>query len=181
MKKLPVLLVILNLFYSLISCKTDESQIQNSIFEANGLEFENNGIYPQKYTCDGQSISPAIEWKGEPPGTKSFAITMHHFPPTGEKHVYMVVYNIPPNTKLFPENSTNLGIWGINTVNNKNGYAPPCSQGPGLKSYILTVYALSEIIPSFPAGTKVSMDVLIDTMKGRILNSSIINVNYARP
>lgn len=31
---------------------------------------------------------------------------------------------------------------------NRLGYAPPCSQGPGLKKYLVTIYALKKSIQS---------------------------------
>ncbi len=152
-----------------------------SNFEAYSSNFVSNGDFPQKYTCDGASISPEIAWRNPPAGTKGFAITMHHIPPTGEKHVYMCVFNIASNVMIFPENTTNLGSWGINTVNGKNAYTPPCSQGPGAKIYVMTVYALSDQPSISLAPNKITMDVLLDAISTKTLAKSVLSVTYTRP
>ncbi|MEN6330804.1 MAG: YbhB/YbcL family Raf kinase inhibitor-like protein, partial [Smithella sp.] len=36
--------------------------------------FAEGSNIPSKYTCDGQDISPPLEWKDAPEGTKSFAL-----------------------------------------------------------------------------------------------------------
>jgi phosphatidylethanolamine-binding protein (PEBP) family uncharacterized protein len=93
----------------------------------------------------------------------------------------MCVYNISPDVINFPENTTNLGNWGINTVNGKNTYTPPCSQGPGAKIYVITVYALSEQPTITAAANKVTMDILLDAISTKTLAKSVISVSYTRP
>lgn len=169
----------------LLACTKDEALIPATAtasgeFKAYSAEFKNGGNFPVKYTCDGSSTSPLIQWSGAPAGTTSFAITMHHFPPTGEKHVYMCVYNINSSVKELGENVTSIGSWGINTVNGKNTYSPPCSQGPGAKAYIITVYALSSALVVNTAPSATTMDVLVSAMPGKLLAKSELTVNYTR-
>ncbi|MEN9703195.1 MAG: hypothetical protein RLZZ209_621, partial [Bacteroidota bacterium] len=98
-----------------LACAKDEVVTpapSTSDFKAYSSQFTNGGNFPAKYTCDGTSTSPLIQWSGAPAGTVSYAITMHHFPPTGDKHVYMCVYNIASNVKELGENVTNVGNWG---------------------------------------------------------------------
>jgi phosphatidylethanolamine-binding protein (PEBP) family uncharacterized protein len=180
MKQLYLFLIACALF----SCKKEESISPTSTattFEAYSSAFTANGEFPQKYTCDGASISPALAWKNPPAGTKGYAITMHHIPPTGDKHVYMCVFNVASSVMSFPENSTTIGNWGINTVNGKNTYTPPCSQGPGAKIYVITVYALSEQPTISVAANKITMDVLLDAIKTTTLAKSVLSVSYTRP
>lgn len=35
------------------------------------------GAIPQRFTCDGAGVSPALAWSLPPSGTKSLAIVMH--------------------------------------------------------------------------------------------------------
>jgi phosphatidylethanolamine-binding protein (PEBP) family uncharacterized protein len=90
------------------------------------------------------------------------------------------VYNIASSVKQLGENVTNIGSWGINTVNGKNMYTPPCSQGPGAKTYIITVYALSSapVVSTSPSAT--TMDVVVAGMSGKLLAKSEITVTYTR-
>ena len=116
-----------------------------------------------------------------PSGTKSVAVTMHHIPPEGGKHVYLVLYNIPLATISIPANVSGIGKMGINTVNGKNTYTPPCSQGPGAKTYILTAYALSAEPVITTTASVTTMDVLLDAIKTTTLGTSTLTVTYTRP
>jgi phosphatidylethanolamine-binding protein (PEBP) family uncharacterized protein len=105
---------------------------------------------------------------------------MHHVPVPGEKHVYWVLYNIPNTVTGLLANASGMGIFGINTVNGKQSYSPPCSQGPGDKLYTLTVYALSAAPKFSVAASAVTMDLLLDAIKTTTLASGTMNVVYAR-
>lgn len=156
-----------------------------------------DGRLPAEYTCDGASLSPPLAWQRAPAGTKSFAVTMHHIPgpprpsdtPNEDKHVYLVLYNIPATTTALDKalKKTNTGPtsswrWGVNTVNRRAEYAPPCSKGPGDKVYTLTVYALSKEPTITPADKRgATMDELLAAIKDTTLGTATIDVTYARP
>ena len=151
------------------------------IFTGNG--FSNNGNFPKVFTCDSSGFSPGLQWSNAPTGTNSYAITMHHFPPTyptEDKHVYIVLYNIPSTVTSLPDNSKSIGSFGINTVDKKNTYTPPCSQGPGAKVYILTLYALSAAPTISVSSAQVTMDVLLAGIRNKILDSTVMTVTYTR-
>lgn len=156
-----------------------------------------DGKLPAEYTCDGASVSPPLAWAKPPAGTKSFAVTMHHIPglprpdnrPGEEKHVYLVLYNIPATTtsldkaiKKASEGPLATWGWGVNTVNRRAEYAPPCSKGPGDKKYTLTVYALSKEPTITPADKRgATMDELLAAIKDTTLGTATLDVTYARP
>lgn len=177
-KIIPILLISF-----LFSCKkeTIEAIVTPGTLTAESTAFTNNGTLPAKFTCDGASISPPIAWKGVPTGTKSFAVVMHHIPPTGDNHVYMLLYNIPSSVSSLAEKSANLGLFGVNTVNGKTEYSPPCSQGPGAKQYVMTVYALSAEPVLGVAQTKVTRDILLAAINKTTLGTAVMNVSYTRP
>jgi phosphatidylethanolamine-binding protein (PEBP) family uncharacterized protein len=161
------------------SCGKD-TETGTSEFTAYSAAFENNGTLPRLYTCDSLGCSPPVVWENAPSGTKAFALTMHHIPDSGDKHVYMVLYNIPPSINAIPQAVQGTGTFGINTVNGGMSYTPPCSSGPGAKVYTITVYALSAqpVITDDPA--TVTMEILLNAMQGITLQSSTINVTYTR-
>jgi phosphatidylethanolamine-binding protein (PEBP) family uncharacterized protein len=174
-------LIAIALIVSTLSCKKDDVVTANDgVFkiESTGVS---NGVLAAKYTCDGSSVSPPINWTNAPLGTKSFAVTMHHIPPTGDKHVYYLLYNIPASTTTLAENNSTVGLFGINTVNDKMSYTPPCSQGPGAKSYMITVFSLSAEPVFTVAPSKVTMDILLAAISKTTLGSSALIVNYIRP
>jgi phosphatidylethanolamine-binding protein (PEBP) family uncharacterized protein len=175
----------------LLSCQksnstTNDSTTTNTTVIANQLNFSgngfvNNGIYPKLYTCDSSGISPGLQWSNAPNSTTSYAITMYTITPTGDKHVYFVLYNIPSTTSSIPDNSKSIGVFGINTVDGKTTYTPPCSQGPGAKIYVLTLYALNAQPTIAVSNTQVTMDILIAGMKNKIVDSAVMSVTYSRP
>ena len=153
---------------------------------ANAFQFSSsgvgaNGLLDAKFTCDGDGVSPPFQWSDLPAGTKSLALTMHHVPtPGAEEHVYIVTWNIPATTKSLDAGQKNVGTWGVNTVNGRAEFAPPCSKGPGEKTYIVTLYALSAE-PKLSASEKVSRADVLTAIKDITLGSAAIDLRYARP
>lgn len=139
-----------------------------------------NGHLDIDCTCDGKSRSPALSWGTPPDGTKSFAVVMHHITRDNDTHVYMVVANIPGACRELIRGDTSVGTWGQNTVNRKNMYAPPCSQGPGEKTYTITLYALSTE-PKLPVGQALTRDALLAQIKDSTIAAATLAVKYSRP
>jgi phosphatidylethanolamine-binding protein (PEBP) family uncharacterized protein len=148
-------------------------------FTGNG--FVNNGTYPKTFTCDSLGVSPGLQWSNAPSTTKSFAIIMYHIPPGGGNHQYLVLFNIPATTLSIPDNSKSIGTFGINTVDGKATYTPPCSQGPGAKIYVLTLYALNAAPAITVPNTQVTMEILRAGMNNKIVDSAVMSVTYTRP
>ena len=48
--------------------------------------FNNYGVMPKKYTCEGKNVSPPLKWKGAPKGTMSFALTVEDPDAPDPKH-----------------------------------------------------------------------------------------------
>ncbi len=158
-----------------------EAQAPNAnAFKLSSPAFTDGGTLPDKYTCDGKRASPPLAWSNPPAGTKFFAITMHHIPGPGDKHVYLVIYNIPSAILSLPENGKDTGIFGINTVNGQQEYTPPCSKGPGPKLYTMTVYALSSEAKLAVPANAVTMDLLLAAIKDKTLATAVMSVTYDR-
>lgn len=172
-------IVVLIIMSWLVSCsKTQITSSVNYALNFNGVNKDT--AYSQKYTCDGDGISPMLSWSNAPQGTKSYAITIHHIPGPGDKHVYMVVYDIDSTIMNIAEGTQTIGLWGINTVNGTATYTPPCSQGPGEKMYTISVHALSSAKLFSSTPSKVTMDNLLTAMDGKILASTKLNLSYSR-
>lgn len=166
-----------------VSCKKDSTTTAittTGTFTASSAAFINNGTFPKLYTCDSTGISPKLSWANAPTGTTSFAITMHHIPPTPPNHVYMLLYNIPVAVTSIADAVSGIGLFGINTVNGQTSYTPPCSQGPGDKLYTITVYALSATPVFSVPQSQVTMDVLLAAISTTTLATSVLNVTYTR-
>lgn len=135
------------------------------------------GVLPITYTCDGDSINPALSWRGAPDNTAAYAIIMHHKAPEGP-HWYWTLYNIKANTTHVNAGET-VGEIGTNSVNDLTQYAPPCSKGPGEKVYTFSIYALSKTV-DLSATKKVDQPTLLAAIKDITLDSANLTVHYAR-
>ena len=169
---------------SILSCKKEASSpiASSTNFTVQGTNFTESGVLPKDYTCDGTSSSPALSWQNPPSGTISYAVVMHHIPPSPEStHVYLLLYNISSTVLSIAKNTSGVGLFGVNTVNGKTQYSPPCSQGPGAKSYVITVYALSAAPVFSVPQAQVTRDLLLTAISKTTLGSAVLNVTYTRP
>jgi phosphatidylethanolamine-binding protein (PEBP) family uncharacterized protein len=164
------------LFFSFI----DRPEQATNGLTLKGIGFADSGVYPKEYTCDSTGISPALQWDGIPKGIAGYVLTMHHLDPTGKRHVYWVVYNIPASVYKLPAGVTDIGSLGTNTVNRGNVYAPPCSKGPGPKHYVLTLYAVNKIITPAEDKRDITMDVVMREIEKDKIDSAVLSVTYSR-
>ena len=99
--------------------------------------------------CNGQNISPALQWSNPPAGTKSFAVTMYDpDAPTGSGWWHWVMYNIPASTTALTDGAGNgknapRGSEQGMTDFGKKEYGGPCPPvGDKPHHYHITVFAL---------------------------------------
>nr|VFK52085.1 MAG: phospholipid-binding protein, PBP family [Candidatus Kentron sp. TUN]VFK53898.1 MAG: phospholipid-binding protein, PBP family [Candidatus Kentron sp. TUN]VFK55743.1 MAG: phospholipid-binding protein, PBP family [Candidatus Kentron sp. TUN] len=109
---------------------------------------------PEKYTCQGQDISPPLHWQGIPSEAKSLALIMDDPDapdPDAPKMtwVHWVLYNLPPQVnglsegvspdQLPPGTKQGLNDWG------RTGYGGPCPP-IGRHRYFHKLYALDVVL-----------------------------------
>ena len=136
-----------------------------------------DGRLPAEFTCDGAGVSPPVAWQAGPPGTKSYAVVLWHEAPDQVKS-YWVVYGIPAAATGLSKGAKNVGTTGLNDKRRAE-YDPMCSKGPGVKTYHVTVYALSAE-PSLPAGGA-NRDALLAAIRGITLAEGTLTFSYERP
>ena len=119
------------------------------------------------------------KWSGAPAGTKSYALLMHHLDPEGVTKSYWILYNIPANVTSLPKNVQGVGSLGA-SFKGVVGYEPPHSKGPGAKTYVLTLYALSAPPEVTGPPERVTYDVILAAIKGKVLASADLSVIYSR-
>ncbi|MDH5743478.1 MAG: YbhB/YbcL family Raf kinase inhibitor-like protein, partial [Candidatus Aminicenantes bacterium] len=59
------------------------------------LAFEDGGMIPSKFTCDGPDVSPALEWESVPENAKTLAIICDDPDAPMGTWVHWVIFNIP--------------------------------------------------------------------------------------
>ncbi|MCF7787690.1 MAG: YHYH protein [Prosthecobacter sp.] len=141
-------------------------------------EVEDGGNLPADYTGDGGGATLPLEWKGAPAGTRSYALIMDHLAPSNEMKSYWVMWDIPANVTSLPKNVKGVGRLGVG-FKGEIGYEPPHSKGPGAKTYVLHVYALSAE-PKIASASGVNREALLAAIEGKILAKADLSVVYSR-
>jgi Raf kinase inhibitor-like YbhB/YbcL family protein len=104
------------------------------------------GSVPVRYTCDGEDVSPRVEWRGLPAGARSLALICYDPDAPRGTFVHWVLYNVPPSLPGLPENLPKTGVVegvGLQGVNDfgRVGYGGPCPPS-GTHRYVFLVLAL---------------------------------------
>jgi Raf kinase inhibitor-like YbhB/YbcL family protein len=154
-----------------------EKEILSSI-DVNQLKitssaFEENGLIPSKYTCDGNNISPSLTIENIPKESKSLSIIVEDPDAPVGTWVHWVIWNIPVTGRI-KENQA-PGVQGINDFR-KNNYGGPCPPN-GTHRYFFKVFALDTVL-ELPANTNKHM--LEKAMVGHIIASGQLVGLYTR-
>ncbi|MGE0359446.1 MAG: YbhB/YbcL family Raf kinase inhibitor-like protein [Vicinamibacterales bacterium] len=142
---------------------------------------------PRRHTADGENVSPALQWRGAPPITKSFAVICDDPDvPIPGGFVHWVVYNIPATATGLPENlpidpAAPMPPSIAGTVQGLSGFKRPIYRGPAPPPgkphhYHFTVYALD--VAGLPPGlTKAQLN---EAMQGHVVARGELVAVYER-
>ena len=145
--------------------------------------FSANASIPSRHTCDGDDVSPALQWSGVPSGTKSLALVVADPDAPDPKApkmtwVHWVLYDVPPDTKGLPEggrlpSGTREGNndWG------KTGWRGPCPP-VGRHRYVHTLYALDTVLPDLGHPSRAK---LLAAMEGHVIGTAELIGTYQHP
>lgn len=128
--------------------------------------FENNGLIPSKYTCDGEDINPSLKIGKVPFGTKSLVLIVDDPDAPGGTWTHWVVINIDPKIKEIGENS----IPGTELMNSfqRTSYSGPCPPS-GEHRYIFKVFALDT---NLEADSNADKKAVENAIQGHVLAQS---------
>lgn len=147
--------------------------------------FQHQGTMPSEYTCDGQDISPSLQWSEVPEAAKSLVLIVDDPDapdPQAPKMtwVHWVLYNIPPLTRSLPKgvSSKDLPPGTLEGLNDwrRTGYGGPCPP-IGQHRYFHKLYALDAILPNLNTPTKQQVEA---AMKGHVLAQGELIGTYQR-
>jgi Raf kinase inhibitor-like YbhB/YbcL family protein len=136
---------------------------------------------PKRYTCDGENISPPLDFASIPEETQSIALISDDPDAPAKVWVHWVIYNLPKDTSHLQENIPPQERLPNGALQGKNdsrtiGYTGPCPPG-GIHRYYFKVYALNKMLDLRPSATK---QELLDAMQGHILGQGTLMGRYSR-
>jgi Raf kinase inhibitor-like YbhB/YbcL family protein len=143
--------------------------------------FQDGGLIPAKYTCDGADVSPPLQWDNVPQSAKSIALICDDPDAPMGTFVHWVLFNLPAETRQLAEkvaadktlpSGARQGTSGFGRV----GYGGPCPPS-GTHRYFFKIYALDTTL-DLPAGARKSD--LLKVMQGHILAQGQLVGKYKR-
>ena len=145
--------------------------------------FQEGKAIPDRFTCDGEDISPQLSWTDAPRETKSFALILHDpDAPRANGFTHWVLYRIPADTTSIRENIPKqelmipgVGMQGRNDAG-KIGYMGPCPPS-GTHRYFARLYALRKELDLQPGASK---EEVTEAMSGVIIEEAHLMGTYAR-
>lgn len=147
--------------------------------------FSANGSIPAKYTCDGQDLSPPIQWDGLPAGTQSLALVVDDPDAPDPKApkmtwVHWLLYNLPSTASQLSE-AIEQSALPAGTMEGKNDWGRTAYGGPcppiGRHRYFFKLFALDTVLPDLRSPTKLDLET---AMQGHILERVEIIGTYEK-
>lgn len=125
--------------------------------------FSSGGATPIDFTCDAENLSPPLNWRQLPEGTRSLALTMDD--PDANRFVHWLMYNILPESRglgadTFPDEELDDGsLQGVNS-RGEIGYTGSCPPS-GEHEYVFRLYALDAKIDLAAGATLAAVETAI--------------------
>ncbi len=152
-------------------------------FKITSPAFEDGGAIPAKYTCQGADISPPLAFSGVPAGAASLVLIVDDPDapdPAAPKmtYVHWVLYDLPPDTKGFPEAMASLPAGAKEGTNDwkRTGYGGPCPP-IGRHRYFFKLFALDTKLAGLDKPTK---DAVLGAMQGHVLAEAQLVGTYQK-
>jgi Raf kinase inhibitor-like YbhB/YbcL family protein len=146
-------------------------------FALSSPAFADGAAIPTRFTCDGEGISPEVDWSGAPAATKALALTV--IDPDAGGFVHWLVYDIPAASagSLAENVGTAAGAppQGANG-RGKVGFTGPCPPS-GTHHYVFTFYALDGTLGL--TGTPSHADIEA-AIKDHVLAMTVLTGMYKR-
>ncbi len=153
-------------------------------FQLRSPAFQNGGVIPREYTCDGRDVSPPLEWSGAPEGARSYALIMYDPDAPAGTFIHWVLYDIPAQRTGLPEavpgreRVEGVGVQGVNDFG-RIGYGGPCPpRWHGEHRYFFALHALS--VESLGLPPRATARQVMEAMRGRVLGYAVLMGRYRR-
>ncbi len=133
------------------------------------------GSIPERYTSDGDNVSPALQWRKVPPETKQLVLICHDpDAPLPFGFTHWTIYNIPPDVNEIAEGGGSRFTEGLNDAGGQGYTGPAPPPGHGVHHYYFWLYALTEALDLKPGLSRTELlDAIADyvTAQARLVGA----------
>jgi len=151
----------------------------------NSSVFNEGGVVPSKYTCEGDDVAPPLEWDGVPDHAQSLVLIVDD-PDAPDPEaprmtwVHWVVYNLPSDVRGLPEGAM-ADMLPVGTKQGLNdwdniGYGGPCPP-IGRHRYFFKLYVLDTALDDLNTPTKVEVEA---AMEGHVIAQAELVGTYKK-
>ena len=154
-------------------------------FAIESPSFTHQGEIPKRFTCEGEDVSPELQWSQPPDGTQSFVLIVEDPDAPDPKApkttwIHWVLYDLPAEARGIREAVTEDGLpagtrQGRNSWK-RTGYGGPCPP-IGRHRYFYRLYALDTRLSDLKEPSKAD---LAQAMEGHVLARVEIIGTYRR-
>ncbi|PZQ61837.1 MAG: YbhB/YbcL family Raf kinase inhibitor-like protein [Sphingomonas taxi] len=154
--------------------------------DLSSLAFADGARLPERFTADGEGVSPPLAWSGVPAGTAALALLVEDpDAPAPNPLVHAVVWNIAPTQAGLDEGAITAdgrgGMDGSDVGRNsymQEGWLPPDPPpGHGSHDYVFQLFALSE---APPLDINPGRSDVLEAIRGRVLAAGLLVGTYSR-
>ena len=148
--------------------------------------FDPGESIPREFTCDGDDVSPSLEWAFVPNGAQSLVLVVEDPDAPGQTFTHWVLFDVPGDQTSLPrdvdvgthfsghapvprEGTNDFGDIGY------GGPCPPAEDGP--HRYFFRLYALDNVLALEQGATK---HQVMDAMNGHVLDETELIGTYER-
>jgi Raf kinase inhibitor-like YbhB/YbcL family protein len=117
-----------------------------SALEVASPAFMDGDSIPVEFTCDGENVSPPLEWSQGPESTEEFVLIVDDPDAPQGISTHWILIHIPPDTTSIERGAVPNGAMEVETRAGEAGYRGPCPPEGEEHEYRFTVYAVDTVI-----------------------------------
>ncbi len=150
--------------------------------ELRSAGFDEGEMIPSQYTCDGENVSPPLEWTDVPEGTGSLALILEDIDSVKGVWSHWVVYDIPPDLEMLAQGapSSETLPWGGTQGRNdfdEIGYGGPCPSDGKTHRYVVRLLALDRTLDLDPGARR---EEILERVEGHVIEEAKLASHYTR-
>ncbi|HEV8052380.1 MAG TPA: YbhB/YbcL family Raf kinase inhibitor-like protein [Parachlamydiaceae bacterium] len=138
--------------------------------------FQHGKPIPQKFTCQGEGVSPELFFHNVPKNTQSLVLIVDDPDAPSGTFDHWIAWNIPAESKGLAEDTLHLQHQGKNGYG-KLGYKGPCPPAGNAHRYFFKLYALDTNLSLSEGSSKTKVE---DACEGHILAMAELIGTYQR-
>jgi Raf kinase inhibitor-like YbhB/YbcL family protein len=153
-----------------------------SSFRIESRAFKQGATIANRYTCQGENISPPLSWTDPPSGARSFVLIVEDPDAPAGTWTHWVVYNLPARARSLDENTPKQDELPIGALQGMTsfgsvGYGGPCPPPGKAHRYFFRLYALDTVLDLKAGATKAGV---LAALKGHILSEAQLMARFKR-